>query len=124
MAEEQRVLDLDEVLGQRARVKVRRNGVEYGFVDLYALGAYKVMQLQTMRQKVARFQLMDNISEEQATEAEKLLDDILKMLCADLPLQDCTYMDKTTVLTFYFTEIQQKKVMSPTKQTGAMSSQG
>jgi hypothetical protein len=110
------VLDLDEALGQRMKVKVRRNGIEYSFVDLYALGAHKVIQIQSMRQKVARLQIMSEISEKQAEEIEKLFDDILMMLCADFPIKDITYMEKTTVLTFYFTEIQQKKVVSPNKK--------
>lgn len=116
MEKDTNVLDLDEVIGQRTKVKIRKDGVEYEFVDLYALGAYKVIQIQTMRQKVARLQIMEDVSEKQAEEIETLFDEILKMLCAEFPLKAVTYMDKTAVLTFYFSEIQQKKAVSLSKK--------
>lgn len=109
------VLDLDEMLGQKMQIVVRRKGVEYYFVDMNSLSANKVIQIQTMRQKISRLQFLDDISDMQAKEIETLFDGILSMLCPEFPLNDATYTEKTSMLAFYFTESQPKKVRSPKK---------
>lgn len=116
MSDEKTVLDLDELLGQRKQIKVRRNGVEHDFSDMNALSAKEVIQIQTMRQKIARLQILDDLNEEQSKEIEKLFDGILAMLCKDIPLAEISYVEKTTILAFYFTESQTKKAMSPKKE--------
>lgn len=113
MSDEKKVLDLDEILGQRNQVIVRRKDIEYSMRDMNALSANEVIRLQAMRQKVARLQMLDDLSDEQAVEIEKLFDSILGLLCAELPLREISYSEKTTILAFYFTEIQTKKAMSP-----------
>lgn len=117
MAEEtQKTLDLDELLGQKTVVKVRRHGIEYELADLNALGAHKILQFQAMRQKVARLQLADEITEEQSAEIEKLFEKMLSMLCEALPLHEISYPEKTTILAFYFTETLPKKAKSPNRK--------
>ncbi len=107
------MLDLDEMLGQTKVVKVRRHGIEYVFADLNGMGVHKILQFQSMRQRIVRLQMLDDISEEQALEIEKLFDKMLGALCADLPLNEITYTEKTTILGFYFTETAPKKARSP-----------
>lgn len=108
-----KVLDLDQILGQRNKIVVRRKDVEYSMRDMNALSANEVIRLQTMRQKVARLQMLEEPTDEQAIEIEKLFDRLLGLLCAEMPLGEISYSEKTTILAFYFTESQQKKAVSP-----------
>lgn len=125
MAEEQKTYDLDELLGQKIVLKVKHKGVEHGLTDLNTLGVHKILQFQGMRQKVARLQLLDEISEEQAAEIENLFTKMIAMICPTLPLSDVTYAEKTAILGFYFSETAPKKKMIPSRasQTGETSSQ-
>lgn len=117
MAEEKNVvLDLDEILEGIKKIQVRRQGVTYDFLDLSSMPASNVIKIQTMRQKIARLQMLDEINEEQAQNIEKLFGSILGLLCPDLPLGEISYTEKTTILAFYFTESQSKKVRSPKKE--------
>lgn len=116
MSNDKTILDLDELLGQRKQIKVRRNGIEYDLADMNALSAKEVIQIQTMRSKIARLQILDELSEEQSTEIEKLFDGILSMLCKDITLAEISYVEKTSILAFYFTESQTKKAISPKKE--------
>lgn len=107
------VLNLDEVLEGRRKIQVRRQGAAYDFIDLSSMSASNVIKIQTMRQKIARLQMLDEISDEQAQNIEKLFDGILSLLCPTLPVADIAYTEKTTILAFYFTESQAKKARSP-----------
>lgn len=111
--EKSKVLDLDQILGQRNQIVIRRKDVEYSMRDMNALSANDVIRLQAMRQKIARLQMLDELTEDQAKEIEKLFNSILGLLCAEIPLGDISYSEKTTILAFYFTESQTKKAMSP-----------
>ena len=114
MSEEKNVvLNLDEILKGRKKIQVLRQGVGYDFLDLSSLPASKVIKVQTMRQKIARLQMLEDLSDEQVRDIEMLFDSILSLLCPDLPLSEISYTEKTTILAFYFTESQAKKARSP-----------
>ena len=110
MSDEIKTLDLDEMLGEKQTVKVKRGTEEYMMRDISSFSTYQILRMQGMRRKIATLQLQDEVSEEQANELEKLFNDILGMLCPEMQLENLTYTDKTSVLAFYFMEVRKKKV--------------
>lgn len=113
MSEEIKSLDLDEMLGEKQTVKVKRDGVEYLMRDINSFSGYELLKVQNMRRKVSGLQAQEEITEDQANDIEKLFDVILNMLCEKLPITSMAYAEKATVISFYFMEVRKKKVTNP-----------
>lgn len=105
-----KALDLDELFGQARAIKVKWQGKEYELVQFNGMNSYQVLSFQKMRRDIVVAQLDETISAERAAEIEKLFDDMLTILCKDLPLHEISYVEKTTIIAFYFQETQEKKV--------------
>ena len=103
-------LDLNELFGKTKTIKVIcRDMKEYELVQFSGMNSYEVLSFQKMRRDVIRLQLEGTISAERAVEIEKLFDDMLTILCKELPLGEISYVEKTTIIAFYFQETQEKK---------------
>ena len=124
MAEDKKILDLDELFGQARAVKVKWKGTEYELLKMEGIGPREAVAFQKMQVKASQLQGSKNIDDKKAKEIEKLFDEMLKLLCKQLPVQEMDFMVKMRTLTFYIEETQGKKVLETalSKATGAMSS--
>lgn len=128
MADEKKPLNLDELFGQARAVKVIKNGREYELMRLEAMGPKQAVRFQKLQVVAAELQsLGDDLTDQQADQVSEALNNMLTILCADLPVDEMTFMEKTRVLQFYIEETQGKKVMElalkkVNQPTGARSS--
>jgi len=126
MADENKVLDLDALFGQARAVKVKWQGKEYELLRLEAIGPRQAVKFQKLQLRAAKLQNVDEeMSDEQAAELEAVFNDILKLLCEELPLETMTVLHKMNILAFYTEQTQGKKVMELALkkiQTGARRS--
>lgn len=126
MLDEKKVLDLDELFGQSRAVKVKWQEKEYELFKLEGISPQDAVKFQKLQHAAGKLQMKDDMDDASAKGIEKLIDDMLKLLCKDLPLQDMKFMVKMRVLTYYIEETQGKKALETAlnKVTGASSSAG
>lgn len=124
MSEEKKVLDLDELFGQARAVKVKWQDQEYELLKMEAISPQDAVRFQKLQVAAGKLQMKDDMDDASAKQVEKLIDDMLKLLCKELPLQDMKFMVKMRVLTYYIEETQGKKALETalSKVTGARSS--
>lgn len=126
MSDERKVLDLDELFGQARAVKVKWQDQEYELLKMEAISPQDAVQFQKLQIAAGKLQMKGDMDDASAKKIEKLIDDMLKLLCKELPLQEMKFMVKMRVLTYYIEETQGKKALETalSKVTGAKSSAG
>lgn len=126
MSDERKVLDLDELFGQARAVKVKWQDQEYELLKMEAISPQDAVQFQKLQIAAGKLQMKGDMDDAAAKKIEKLIDDMLKLLCKELPLQEMKFMVKMRVLTYYIEETQGKKALETalSKVTGAKSSAG
>lgn len=124
MADEKKVLNLDEVFGQDRPIKVVWKGDEYALHRFTALSVAEVLKFQKMRREAARLQIMDEITDERSRAIEDLFNAMLAMIGPELPLAEIPYVMKPSILAFYFGQLDEKKRVNPARRrtTGEKSS--
>ncbi len=124
MSDERKVLDLDELFGQARAVKVKWQDQEYELLKMEAISPKDAVQFQKLQIAAGKLQMKDDMDDASAKQIEKLIDDMLKLLCKELPLQDMKFMVKMRILTYYIEETQGKKALETalSKVTGGKSS--
>lgn len=126
-----KALDLDELFGEARAVKIRWQSKEYELMRLEALGPKSIsrfQKLQKMSSQLHMESLTDEITEEQDQQIQNLFDEMLSMLCKDLPVVLMPFAHKSKALEFYIVETQGKNALDIAqtrkgKRTGAMSTQ-
>jgi hypothetical protein len=112
MSQDKKTLDLDELFGQARAVKVKWQGREYELLRMEGISPKQAVYFQKLQLRASKLQSnTEAVDDESAEEIETLFDDMLKILCADLPLQDMQFVHKMRVLTFYIEETQGKKAL-------------
>lgn len=126
MSDERKILDLDELFGQARAVKVKWQDQEYELLKMEAISPQDAVRFQKLQIAAGKLQMKDDMDDASAKQIEKLIDDMLKLLCKELPLQEMKFMVKMRVLTYYIEETQGKKALETalSKVTGAKSSAG
>lgn len=134
MAQEQKVLDLDELFGQARAVKVKWAGAEYELVRIEALSPKAISRFQSMQKRSSQLQmksLENDMTETESLEIINLINTMLLTLCETMPVETMPFAVKTRVLEFYITETQTKNAVDIVpvkkkngKRTGAMSTRG
>lgn len=135
--ENSRALSLDDLFGQAQSMVVLHEGVRYELPKLKTLSPKKLQRFQELGKEAFKLQKFgkDDFTKEQATEVEDLLDEILTMLCKELPLKPVskwqrllahlrkkklptplTFEKKMAVVMYYGEETQGKKAVWPTAQ--------
>jgi hypothetical protein len=112
MADNLRILNLDEVFGQDRPVKVLWGGREYELLRLEAFSPRQIHALGKLQGAAARLSEggMQN-AEGSDAEIEALFDEMLAVLCKELPLATMPFLAKTRIITFYIEETQGKKAL-------------
>lgn len=130
MTEKRKVLDLDEIFGQARTVKIKFQEKQYELVRVEALGPRAISKFQGLQKKANALQmenLKGEISDAQEQQIVALFDQMLEMLCEDLPLNEMGFAMKAKTLEFYVLETQGKNALDVAlakgkkKQTGATS---
>lgn len=121
MAEEKRVLNLDEVFGQDRPVKVIWNQREYELLRLEAFSPKEIQKFSALQARAQKLSATPsqhppnaesaNLGEEQEREISALFDEMLRALCSELPLDSMPFLAKTRIITFYIEETQGKKAL-------------
>ena len=126
MADQNKVLDLNELFGQAKTVKVKWKEEEYELLRIEGISPKQALQLQSFQKRIEKLKDKSEPAEEDATDMEKLFDEILKMLCKELPLKEIPFNGKMAIMRFYIEETQGKKALEVAlaNLTGATSSQG
>lgn len=129
MADNKNVLDLNALFGQGKTVKVKaRNGRIYELLRMEAISPREAVRFQRLQSKAARLQgAGEELSDEQADELVGVFDDLLTILCADLPVTEMEFMEKMAVIQFYMEQTQEKKATELALRklrTGARHSRG
>lgn len=124
MSDDRKVLDLDELFGQARAVKVKWQDQEYELLKMEAISPQDAVRFQKLQVAAGKLQMNSDMDDASAKQIEKLIDDMLKLLCKELPLQDMKFMVKMRVLTYYIEETQGKKALETalSKVTGERSS--
>ena len=120
MEEERKTLDLDELFGQARAIKVKWGGRFYELVRLEALGPKPISRFQALQEKASNLQkisLDGEITDEQDQQIIELFDEMLKMLCKELPVSQIPFAAKSKVLEFYITETQGKNSLDIAQTT-------
>lgn len=114
MSDKKRILDLDELLGQASAIKVKWNGREYELLRMESVSPKQAVKFQKLQARANRLQMnSDNTEDADAVELESVMDEMLAMLCADLPLAEIPFGMKMRIVTFYGEEAQGKKKTAP-----------
>lgn len=147
MSEARKVLNLDELFGDAQTLDVRHEGMTYQLPRLKTLSPKKWQRFQDLGKQAGR---LKDIKPQDATGrevegVERLLDQMLMLLCKDLPLKPLAWWqrwlmvlrikqfvrpltldEKTRVVTFYTQQDEHVKKALPggRKQTGARHSAG
>jgi hypothetical protein len=130
MNDDNKVLNLDELFGQARAVKLRWHGREYELLRMEGIGPKQATQFNALYLRAGKMQnaLTDgtDVTEEQAEEVDEILARMLKILCADFPVEDVPFLAKMRAIQFYMEQTQGKKAMEATlKQlTGRKRSAG
>lgn len=112
MSEDKKILDLDELFGHARAVKVKWQDKEYELLLMEGISPKQAMNFQKLQLRASKLQSNPSaIDDQSAEEIETLFNDMLKILCADLPLESMTFAQKMRVLTFYIEETQGKKAL-------------
>jgi hypothetical protein len=128
MSDEKKPLNLDELFGQARAVKVIWKGQTYELMHLNSMSPKQYVMFSKLQKKTTKLQsLGEDVTDEQAKQVVGILDEMLHLVCGELPLSEFSFIEKTKVLMFYIEETQGKKatdlaltkVKSP---TGARSS--
>lgn len=123
MSDQQRVLDLDDLLGQASSIKVKWNGREYELLRMESVSPKQAVKFQKLQARANRLQTNGESTEEaDAVELENVMDEMLGMLCKDLPLTEIPFGMKMRIVTFYGEQAQgKKKEIVQSAPIGAMS---
>ena len=122
--DEKHMLDLDELFGQARGIKVIWEKAEYQLTLPEAFGARETMRLSALHRKAGALQMLDDLTPEQAQELERLLDEILRILCQELPVGEIPFVAKLRALTFYAFETKKNALRAALEQIGATPSAG
>jgi hypothetical protein len=124
MDEQRKALDLDELFGQARAVKVRWQGQEYELVRMEGFGPQEIVKFQGLHARSIKMQNNPELDDGQAKELEAVLNEMLGMLCKNLPLEELAFMLKVRILTFYIEETQGKNALETAlkKATGEQPS--
>lgn len=112
--EKRKALDLDELFGQARAVKVKWSGKEYELVRIEALGPKSISRFQGLQNKTSQLQMLSlnaDITDEQDKEIIDLFNEMLLMLCKDLPVLEMPFAAKSKCLEFYIVETQGKNAL-------------
>ena len=131
--EKNKVLDLDELFGQARAIKVRWQTREYELLRMDAISPKQSLYFQKMVGRVQKLQSAqpngtehsEEEDEKQAAELESLVNESLKLLCSELPVETIPFGRRMQILTFYSEEMQGKKALEValSELTGATPSQ-
>ena len=114
MADKQNnVLDLQQLFGQSQSIKVKcRDGKTYELMRMDAITPKEAVRFQKLQVRASSIQKAgQNMSNEQAADLTIIFDELLSILCKDLPLKQMEYLEKVTVINFYMEQTQGKKTM-------------
>ena len=109
-----RVLNLDEMFGQDRPVKVLWGGREYELLRLEAFSPRQIHALGKLQGEAARLGAnAPKGADAPDVDAEigALFDEMLAVLCKELPLSTMPFLAKTRIITFYIEETQGKKAL-------------
>lgn len=129
-----RILDLDDLLGQNKSVKVKWHTKEYALLTVEAISPKQAVQFQRMQEKTIKLQTPKangdasknaDVTDDDAAQLEALVDEMLIMLCSELPIGEIPFGGKMRILNFYMEETQGKKALEValSPPTGVTSSQ-
>lgn len=112
MSDPKNILDLDELFGQARAVKVKWQDKEYELLRMDAISPKQAVKFQQLELRAGNLQSIGaELTDENAAELEQTIDEMLAMLCKDLPLAELSFIYKTRILTFYAQETQGKKAL-------------
>jgi hypothetical protein len=111
MTDDRKILDLDELFGQAKAVRVKWQGQEYELFKMEAISPQDAVRFQKLQVSASKLQMKEGMGDADAKQVEKLIDDILKLLCKELPLHEIKFMVKMRILTYYIEETQGKKAL-------------
>lgn len=108
---ENNVLDLNELFGQAKVVKVKaRDGRTYELLKMEAISPREAVRFQRLQVRAARLQgASEELTDDQADELTSIFDDLLTILCAELPVKTMQFAEKMAVIQFYMEQTQEKK---------------
>jgi len=113
MADENKPLNLDELFGTALSVSVIYDGVKHELVRLEALDPRQAVRFQKLQIKARQLQSINakDPSDSDADQVTQAVDEMLKILCSSLPLDDpnLTFIKKTRILEYYFEKAEKKK---------------
>ena len=114
MADDNKVLNLDEMFGEDRPVVVKWHGESYNLLRLEAFSPREINRFQSMQKDASELQRLKNANKDDKSidgKIEALFDKMLSTLCAKLPLKDIPFLGKTRIITFYIEETQGKKAL-------------
>jgi hypothetical protein len=118
-------LNLDELFGQARAVEVIYEGETYELLRLEGIDPKRLTQFQKLQKRASALQRAgEGMTDKQSEDVEALFDDMLAILCKDLPLATMPFIKKMRIITFYIEETQGKKALETAlnKVTGAKRS--
>lgn len=119
----EKTLNLDELFGNARAVKVIHDGREYELLRMEGISPKHLAKLQSLQKRAMAAQGRD-LESGGGEMMEQMYDEMLGILCADLPLDTLAFAKKVRIMSFYIEETQGKKAVEATlkKLTGVKSS--
>lgn len=114
MADDNKVLNLDEMFGEDRPVVVKWKGENYNLLRLEAFSPREINRFQSMQKDANELQRLKNANKDDKSidkKIEDLFDKMLSTLCTKLPLKEIPFLGKTRIITFYIEETQGKKAL-------------
>lgn len=115
MSDEKKTLDLDQLFGQADPIKLKLKGAEYELLPIEGIGPKQAVKFQKLQLRAQKLQSLktnpESMDAKQAQELDDLFDEMLKILCPELPLSEMTSVQKIRSVLFYMEQTQGKKIL-------------
>ena len=120
----QKVMDLDDLFGNKKEVLIRQKGIEYPMKSPENLSPKEFLEFERQYKTYLKLGISndDDVTEEKAEILENIVRGILSLVLSKprLPIEDLTFVQCVRVMEFYLTEVNEdltkkKKDLQPRK---------
>ena len=113
-----KTLDLDELIGQAKPIKVKWQGESYEMLRSDGISPKQAVKFQKLQPRAQGLLTGDHaeVSDEEASQLEAIIDEMLAIVCVELPLENIPFGMKLKIIQFYVEETQGKNAVDAAVQ--------
>jgi hypothetical protein len=122
-------LNLDDLIGMGSPIQATLNGATYDLRSPEDMDAETYIRFERLQRRIAEYQQAEMVAtfedeasvQKNATLLEQAVNQAIRLLCADIPLDRMTFVQKMRLLTFYNEEARVRMQSLEKKSVGAVT---